>query len=1199
MTRSLPLLALCLLSLPALAQRADPVDDASPVGYEVSLHGALAIERGSALQVTGVAYEVQGLAALRPTPGLAIEAAVVERTPTETSRVVVQAQAQSGAGGRFEVSLPMPRRGVASPRLELRVHRRGQPARRFEWPLVERAPETLDLLTDRQRYQPGEHVRVWVRVRNVRSEVPSSDASVRLELADPDGRVAAEHSGTTRASGVISAELVIPAQSVTGSWTVRARVEGEPPGPTAERSIEVLRRTVERLLARVELAGGDDDHDAVVVPGQLLRGRVVVTTPSGTPIPNAQVELRVREDAPIEPLRTDAGGIATFASRAPSFLSGEVGHEQVLARIVHPAYGSVLASAPYLLVRVRALASATPESGALVPEVPSILYVAITDPRGRPLPAGTVIEARGRGVRGGRFSGPIDVEGQLEVPMLVPRGAASRAVSGTCAGSIATAVELEIRTDPPVISRLCAFVAGDAEVLPRLAGPNVVPAGSRVTVTLARRPSARGRAVLVEGLFEGRAVAAAWAEGAQTQVDLTLPGDVVGVVSLRARPVQTPDARAPLSERGAALLGRGASTAVLTRPADVFSLEVRPTQPRWRVRERARVDLRASRAPSAGWVALLARDEAAHGGEEPWELRWLRRELHDAIRELAASSAPSEAHARLVQVALHAGLSAEAEMPSPPPLDPAYWDPRPHPYYDPSLSIAFGVLRDPIAMRELYLRQQLGQVEMALERAVEGLGADPRERAPIVSSGARVAFHPDVVAHLVRSHRLSDSLARTLGGQPIRADMIQAFDGAFTFDAVAKRVARRRLARLMQAVLRITDPDDPEAQRVSASLPPERWLSTLVQLGVVRQGDLLDPWGRPFVLRATPSPRLVLSDRATGYELASPGPDGRPGTGDDVRDPFARVVPEGSLYAIASGEDALMRRLAAASPATAVLSQLSGAYARLALAAQEEQRASVVDASTTEEADEVTARAMPATAAPPPAPEPAMMPGGGAGYRRRAMEQEAAAAADEDAEGRLDAQFAQRMPAAQSVAAAARAESLAAIVREDFPATLFFAGEVPLDGAEAHVEVPLADALTTYHLEAIAWTSSGWTTSARARISVDQDAMVDAPIPPELTAGDHARVPVRVENRTDAAFRVRASASTEGELALEIAPIAVLEVPAHDAVEALVEVHARATGSGTVLLQIATEDGRPLDAVRRPLTVLADARIARDERELL
>ena len=87
---------------------------------------------------------------------------------------------------------------------------------------------------------------------------------------------------------------------------------------------------------------------------------------------------------------------------------------------------------------------------------------------------------------------------------------------------------------------------------------------------------------------------------------------------------------------------------------------------------------------------------------------------------------------------------------------------------------------------------------------------------------------------------------------------------------------------------------------------------------------------------------------------------------------------------------------------------------------------------------------------------------------------------------------------------------LATLVRERFPATLHVIAEVPLDpSGTTTVEIPTADALTTYRVEAILWTPSGWTWSTRTEIRVEQALVVDAPVPPFVTSGDVLRIPVR------------------------------------------------------------------------------------------
>src|SRR5690606_31201937 len=107
-----------------------------------------------------------------------------------------------------------------------------------------------------------------------------------------------------------------------------------------------------------------------------------------------------------------------------------------------------------------------------------------------------------------------------------------------------------------------------------------------------------------------------------------------------------------------------------------------------------------------------------------------------------------------------------------------------------------GVLRDPVALREELLRRGLAPAEQALERAVASRGPDDPARARIVAARrARVGFHPDVIEHLVASRQLPDAQARTLGGERLTVAMIEGADPGFSFDTVARRVARARLAR--------------------------------------------------------------------------------------------------------------------------------------------------------------------------------------------------------------------------------------------------------------------------------------------------------------------------------------------------------------------------------------------------------------------
>ncbi|MEZ4338677.1 MAG: MG2 domain-containing protein [Sandaracinaceae bacterium] len=928
--------------------QAEPAADGASVGYELALAGAPRGERGHQLTLTGVGYEVDGLATLRAQSGLEVVGRVTERDERGTGRhTVTDATTRTGAGGTFTLRVDLPDRTLRSPQLELELHRVGQPGRRFLYGLSTYRDVALDLLTDRNRYQPGEAVHAWVRVRGIRAEAPLSGRRIKLELLDQSGQPLADHEATTGASGVVTAALELPDGAEAGHYRVRAVVLGEESGPEVSRSVQVWRRTVERLLAEVHIDRADEDGVALVRPGGPLAGRVEVTTPSGTPVRGASVEVRVREGAPPVELVTNGEGVAAFDLRVPTYLAGDVGSNTLTARATHSAYGTITASARYIVSRVPAVVSASARGGALVPEVDSTVYVSVSDPRGRPLIRGTEIVVRGPGLPADGRTAQLDPKGFAEVVVRLPRGAASTMQGGSCAGRVATTFEVEVRTDPPRFSRACVPVSAEAELALEVTSAPLVAPGSTTRLRVQRRPEARGRPILVEALFGGRAVASTWIDGRAETGDLVLPDDLLGILQLRARALRGANDREPSDEPGATAFGVGALDAVLVRPADAFSLDVTPERPRYLVREHANVALTASDGAAQGWAALLVRDEAAHGGEGPWDLYWMRGALHEA-----AQHPNDETLARFLRASLSASLGVDPEPPRPPELEPPYWrGSRHHSPYHEGVQAGRGVLRDPTALREELLRRGLAPYEMLLEQLVAQLGPVARDRAPIVQGRS---FHPQVIEHLIARHQLNARSARTLGGEPLTVAMIEGADPGFSFDIVARRVARQRLSRLLLALLHLSDPDNQNAQRASANLPPERWLGTLVQLSMVQAQDLTDPWGHPYVFRRVTGrrPRVAISDRALEWELASPGPDGRLNTADDVNDPFARAVPAGTPYAVTSGEEQLMRMLAALAPASTVLTRMGQAYQRLSLAAQEEQVSGPVGASGSEVADE-------------------------------------------------------------------------------------------------------------------------------------------------------------------------------------------------------------------------------------------------------
>ncbi len=1184
--RSWLLVSVALL-VPSIALAQGRVEDGAHVGYEIALSGEVSAERGSQVVLTGVAYEVEGLATLRPTSGLVIDATLYAYQPDGSQYSVASSTSHSTAGGEFDVAVDVPEDTLSSPYVQLRVHRQGQPGRSFDFPLTQLASRTATVMTDRMRYEPGETVHVLALVRGARDLAPVAHREIQLDVLDPSYTAFLQRTLSTGASGSVSTDVALPDSAAPGTYQLR--ITFDPASAPVVRNFEVYQRTTERVMATVTL-----DQD-VVGPSDRLTGRVRVTTPSGAPIRGAQVELHVgRGSGEITQLTTDATGVANIDTTAPSFLSGEVSIEQAWARVSHPAYGTITASAPFTLSRTHWLVSAVPEAAGLVPELDSQLFLTVNDARGRPITAGATLDIRGLGIAGGHQHLTVDTHGIAVATVRLPRGAAARLSGGECAGrGASTTFDVEVGTVPPITTSVCAPVALEAEVLPRVRAPLAAP-GAHVDVDLLRRPSASGHLVLLEAIYGSRAVASTWVAGNATSGTLTLPAGLQGVVSVRARPLASADARQPVDQGGATIFGVGASAAVLLRPADAFSLSVTPDRPLHGVRDHAQVAIATSGAPTQTWITLVARDEAQLGGEGDYAIEWILGELREAVR-----AGPGTTHDRFVRAALAAGVGQDQHATRAAPIVTEPWDDQSS-YY----GSREGILRDPIGMREELLRRGIGGVMQVLEQLVTRLTSDHELRDQVThTTGRRIDFSPDVVTWLVDQGMLSTEVVTTLGGEPMTPAMITQADPSFTFDVVARRVARARLVRLLVTLSSLTNADDPSALRASQGAPPDRWLSLLVQLGMIEPDALVDPWGHAFVMRRVTGrhPAVVVSERAIDWELSSPGPDGVPGNADDVRDPFARVVTRGTPYAVVSGEDALMVQLSQIAPGEQVLAAMATAYQRLGLAAREEMRGGVVSATMSE------ATAMPmapaemamdsagyeqgygglamggpsTTGAYAETPAPSAAPA-----RMAAHATTAADAPDDDHDGILDREDA--LPLA------------AGLIREDFPATLFYLGELALDATgHATVDVPLADAITTYRLEAIAWTQSGWITSGRGSVRVDQTATIDAPVPEAATIGDHIRIPVRVQNRTDAPLRVRVEIAVEGALTADIAGTGVVEVPGHEAAEQIVDLTLTGVGEGALVVRATTENGEALDAVRRPMHVYEDARLVRQHLETL
>ncbi|MCC7536185.1 MAG: hypothetical protein IT379_08225 [Deltaproteobacteria bacterium] len=1110
--------------------RAQPVARSSagdaPSGYELSLAGPHQLLAGRVARFRGIAYRVHGLAELRALPGASLRARCVAET---TDATTPWAPGRADARGFFELDVPVADvlRGNAT--LSVAVGE-GESLRTLDFPVSVREAFVIELFTDRQLYEPGERVHVWARLFDARSMRPIGGREIRFDVSGEGTR-----SVTTSDAGVASFALGLPEQAIEGARTVVARIGSH----VVMREVAVGTRRYARLFASVRTS---PDTAAPHAPVSI---EVTVTTPSGAPVRGAVADV-VLDGEQRAQATTDAAGRATVAMHAPAYLTHDTGIVVATATVRHPAHGATTASALLRLAVPHSLTvEAVAENAGLVPEVPGRVYVRLADGAGEPPPAGTEIEVTGPAVMSGRARATTDAHGIAVVPTRLPLGAA---VSDENGQSTATIV-VRVGGAAPRTARVRVPVLREAEVVPRVERPVVAP-GAELRVAVARSPFAPRSPVVVE-LVGDDVVAARVIDARADHAELTVPERRLGVLVVRARPLRT----------AGSAEGIGASDAVLVRPADAAFPEIAPERDRYAVGDTARLTLRSGARGGRRWAAILVRDLAAHERERAFSSWFLGGAIDRALLDPERPAAET-----LLRTALAAYTSADGAPETAPPLTDDFGR-RTDARLGSTTSPERGVLRDPIPLSDELRRRGVGEVM----RRVESMLASALDEGALdeltVGRGANRRFRADLIEQM-------DDAPETLGGGGLSLAMLESADPSFGYASVARRVARGRLVKLLVALARYLDPgqDAPLEQRVAAREPSARWLARLVERGLVPAEALIDPWGGRFALRRVARPALAVAPEAAGLELVSPGPDGRVGTADDVRDPFARAVPRGTPYAVLSGEDELMHALAHLAPGADVLRRLVEAYARVAAEVTEDEIGDAVRGRVSEGLYGDTV-------------------GTSYGYGGLGL----------TGTGRGGGGSGVGTIGLGSIGTIGRGSGtgygmpgFARVVRERFPATLVFRPEIAVDASgTTSIDVALGDAVTTYLVEAIVWGDDGWTWSASTRVRVERDVVVDAPVPEWASVGDVLELPVRVGNRTAAPLVLGVELEPPAGLGPARSIMRGIDVGAGDARELPVTLAWSRVGRGHVLVGVRGPTGAPLDAVRRPIEVRPVLRRAR------
>lgn len=883
-----------------------PVRGGAVNGLEMGIEGATIVARGSTLRWLVTLYEIVGHDELRPAAGGQV------RVAASFSPGDALAELRTDAWGRAEIEVPVPAKRTEAFNVILKATSRAGVQRRFGARVEPVAPEALELLADRRVVAPGERVTFFGRALSLPRRRPLAATEVALAIADEAGRpVMAERSLRAGADGAFVLSMVAPAEA--SRLRATARLES---GSSVSFDVEVREPDVPEL----DLVAAPARQ--VVAPGDVVDVDVAVRRADGRPVagavlgltPNARPQEPGEEARDRAPIRTDASGRARLRWWPPSSDGSVFTDSTANVTAVHPELGAASARVQVRVARRSHDVGLSVEGGALIPGLPGRLFIRVVEASGRPAAAGTPVTVTSDLL--GDLRAVTDEQGMavVEATAVVRPGVAGR---DRCGGTTASAATVEVGEGPGAVRlERCLPVDPDATVRVRVT-PATVAAGGRLDIALLRAaPVAREPTLvtLLQRLDTGLVPVRQMVVAAGTSTaSCELPGDVVGEVVVRARPLVGP-ARQEV---------RGGTALVWVTPGPRFGVELA-------LEGADRAALTASDAAGEGaraLVVVLRRGEAVA----------LVDDLRDAAGSMTRALPDSS---RTGRVLLEGQLAARTPRDVAAPAVLRGRDAISVPA--PAVPVDHGVLRDPWRARARFVRGRLGLVIRAIEtyhsRCLPGELASVGRR-----EGGRWRFNRELLEAVSRLPVLGAAGATALSGEPLRIEDLEALDPSFTFDAMARRITRERLLRALVALRRFVRDHDLDL-RWDAGGDPALWLPQLREyLGRSTtswssdpepredraMAGLYDGWGNPLAIRQAPGGRTrfrFLSPLPPGYELVSAGPDGRHGTADDVWDPFARVLPSGGVYAEAVAEDALLARLGGVELGRATVTQLSEVF---------------------------------------------------------------------------------------------------------------------------------------------------------------------------------------------------------------------------------------------------------------------------------
>ncbi len=857
-------LALVFVASPAREQVSDP----AARGLAFFVHAPSSVIAGTKMPIDIEALGFATVTSAAPLAGAAIEVAWDAESLDETAAAPPSVTATSDAKGRTHLELPVPPGDGRKMRLLVGLKHGGH-ARTESLEIARLEEHKVELHVSESDVVPGGAITAWTRVARTADGLPIQAQPVDVELLEGSFARWSERV-TTDASGMAVLRVPIPRTDEAGwTWTLRA---------TAVRGSG--RRTISTTLTPRDETPGTPTiraewERASAIAGDVVPYVVHVRDASHHPIAGLEVRTWVGPKGTAAPTdeaewkrvttlaTTDANGTVHGTGKTPTLIPrGATKELQLVVRAIVEAR-AIEEKASIEVGAQTATVEVMPEAPALVPGIDERALVRIVDGRGDGVVGDFVVEGDGL-----KETVKTNAAGEAELVWHVPEGIGAKRDVGPCAGGVAAAVRIRSVDGKKGPFDTCVSVDREAAGLVRTARP-FARAGERIHLDVVSPKKARvggsSWSVLVTSP-SGAVTASGWIDAAGG--DITLGAGDPGTWQITVA--------SPQSNAKAHVLGH----ALVVGPSILPSLAAKVSGGRLVPGGRAEIDAELTDdhgKPLQGSVSAVLID--AEGGGNLDSLG--RLDTQSLLCGAAGIESTSCAKFIVGDPALDATARASLNVHTP----------------------AIAPLLDPAGTAKYELQKSFSDVLHSLEGAILESTKTPDALGDVRRKSVRGwEWNPELMTLVTAS---METPPLTPGGEPIALGDLLAVDPQVTFDVAARRVTRLKLFRVLVAVRAFRkehalDPGEP------AWKSPNALLRRLVHDGGMADTDLLDPWGGTIQFVPANGPGTPFLDVARGFSLHAPGPDGVLGSGDDVKDPFERVVRSKSPYADSMGEDRLV-----------------------------------------------------------------------------------------------------------------------------------------------------------------------------------------------------------------------------------------------------------------------------------------------------